>query len=281
MAEDAETARGSAAPQESDKDPAQEQDADTPQITDDRQEQKKDPSAAGDGAGALAPRTALTDEYEMLRHSADRRMLSDRANAPLPPRSDQAAYSRQTALLEAVAGNLHTPVADRIRLAQTMPFPNVLVKLASDPRADVRAAVAANSNDKKWLVGRLAKDEDQGVRTAAMLNPRTSWKMRLEGAQDPSNSVEALRFLATLGVSSEKDALPVLAAMVRRAVALNPTTPDDLVTALSSDPVPDVAHAAQKRLKDGTTEAVVTPNPVQSVPGHGAIGLRQDIPDDR
>lgn len=227
------------------------------------------------------PGIALTDEYEMLRHSTDAHLLSQRAHEPLPPRSDQAAYSRQTALLEAVAGNLHTPIVDRIFLATTMPFPNILVKLASDPRAKVRQAVAGNTNDKNWLVGRLAKDEDQGVRTAALLNPQTSWKMRLEGAQDPSNSEEALRFLATLGVTNEEDALPVLATMVRRAVALNPSTPKDLVEKLVSDPATDVSHAAKKRLADGTTEAVVTPNPVQSVPGHGPIGLRADIPEDK
>jgi hypothetical protein len=227
------------------------------------------------------PRVALTDEYEMLRHSTDSDMLSARAHEQLPPRENQADFSRQTALLEAVAGNLHTPVADRVYLATVMPYPNILVKLASDPRAQVRAAVAGNKDDKNWLVARLAKDEDQDVRTAALLNPRTSWKIRLEGAQDPSNSVKALEFLSTLGVTNEPDALPVLAGMVRRAVALNPTTPEEIVRTLADDKTPDVAHAAAKRLADGTTEAVVTPNPVQSVPGHGAIGLRADIPEDR
>lgn len=245
------------------------------------EETDKQQAQAADTGSATKKHVALTDEYEMLRHSTDSDLLSKRAHEDLPPRTDQAAYSRQTALLEAVAGNLHTPIADRVYLAKVMPFPNILVKLASDPRPEVRAAVAGNENDKNWLVGRLAKDEDQNVRTAAMLNPRTSWKMRLEGAQDPSNSVEALSFLATLGRTNEPDALVVLAGMVRRAVALNPSTPKDVVDSLLDDPVPDVAHAAREREKDGTTEAVVTPNPVQTVPGHGPIGLRKDIPEDK
>jgi hypothetical protein len=220
------------------------------------------------------PRTTLTDEYEKIRHSTDSKALSQYAHVPLPPKSDQAAYSRQTALLEAVAGNLYTPVEDRRYLAETMPFPNVLVKLESDPEPSVRQAVAANKADKNWLVGLLAKDENQDVRTAALTNPRVSWKMRLEGAQDGNSSVEALKFLAQLGISIEKDANPILAAMVRHAVALNPTTPTDLVKELLHDPDQTVQMAAHKRLEKGVTESVQTPLPVQSVPGHGKIGLR-------
>ena len=66
----------------------------------------------------------LTATYERLRHSTDPAELSEFARRPLPDRADQAAFSRATALLEAVAGNPHTPVADRVFLADTMPFPN-------------------------------------------------------------------------------------------------------------------------------------------------------------
>lgn len=75
----------------------------------------------------------------------------------MPDRADQAAFSRATALLEAVAGNPHTPVADRVFLADTMPFPNVLVKLSEDPEPSVRQAVAANGTTR--LAGRPS---DQG-----------------------------------------------------------------------------------------------------------------------
>ncbi len=90
--------------------------------------------------------------------------LHEFARRPLPDRADQAAFSRATALLEAVAGNQHTPLEDRVFLAQTMPFPNVLVKLSTDEAVDVRRAVAANADAKNWLVGRLTKDGDAGVR---------------------------------------------------------------------------------------------------------------------
>ena len=99
----------------------------------------------------------LTATYERLRHSTDPAELSEFARRPLPDRADQAAFSRATALLEAVAGNPHTPVADRVFLADTMPFPNVLVKLSEDPEPSVRQAVAANGDDKNWLVGRLTR----------------------------------------------------------------------------------------------------------------------------
>lgn len=221
-----------------------------------------------------APKRTLTAEYEILRHSTDSAVLSSMARQPLPPKSDQAAYSRQTALLEAVAGNLHTPIHDRIYLAETMPFPNVLVKLQSDPEPEVRKAVAANKADKNWLVGLLTKDENQDVRTAALTNPRTSWKMRLEGAQDADTSVEALEFLAQLGVSIEPDANPILSAMVRHAVALNPSTPQALVEKLAEDKDANVVRAVRRRLDEHQTESLKTPLPVQSVPGHGKIGQR-------
>ena len=127
----------------------------------------------------------LTATYERLRHSTDAAELSEFARRPLPDRSEQAAFSRATALLEAVAGNAHTPLEDRVFLAETMPFPNILVKLSTDESVEVRKAVAGNANDKNWLVGRLTKDESLEVRDVALRNKQTSWKMRLEGAQDP------------------------------------------------------------------------------------------------
>ncbi len=74
-----------------------------------------------------AEHATLTETYERLRHSTDEAELHEFARRPLPDRADQAAFSRATALLEAVAGNQHTPLEDRVFLAQTMPFPNVLV----------------------------------------------------------------------------------------------------------------------------------------------------------
>lgn len=104
-----------------------------------------------------------------------------------------------------MAGNPHTPVADRVFLADTMPFPNVLVKLSEDPEPSVRQAVAANGDDKNWLVGRLTKDPVPAVRDTALKNKRTSWKMRLEGAQDPTADAETLDFLGVLAPNPKRE----------------------------------------------------------------------------
>lgn len=189
----------------------------------------------------------LTATYERLRHSTDPAELSEFARRPLPDRADQAAFSRATALLEAVAGNPHTPVADRVFLADTMPFPNVLVKLSEDPEPSVRQAVAANGDDKNWLVGRLTKDPVPAVRDTALKNKRTSWKMRLEGAQDPTADAETLDFLGVLGTESEEGAPAVLSSMVRRAVALNPNTSEAMLAKLANDPSAEVRHAVESR----------------------------------
>lgn len=203
--------------------------------------------AAHSAPGGEEGHEALTVSYERLRHSTDEEELHEFARHPLPDRSDQAAFSRFTALLEAVAGNAHTPVDDRVFLAGTMPFPNILVKLSQDVEPAVRRAVAANTADKNWLVGLLTKDPDPWVRAAALVNPMTSWKMRLEGAEDPRTDRETLAFLSELGVDREPDAPAVLASMVRRAVALNPNTDPAILDRLRADPSGEVARAASGR----------------------------------
>ena len=192
----------------------------------------------------------LTATYERLRHSTDAAELSEFARRPLPDRSEQAAFSRATALLEAVAGNAHTPLEDRVFLAETMPFPNILVKLSTDESVEVRKAVAGNANDKNWLVGRLTKDESLEVRDVALRNKRTSWKMRLEGAQDPDMDSRTLDFLGSLGTEIEPNAPAVLASMVRRAVAVNPNTSDQMLEKLAQDASGEVKRAAEKRLSE-------------------------------
>lgn len=210
--------------------------------------QQSGDSETGESQGADANFEPLTDTYEELRHSEDSAELSHFAREPLPPKENQAAFSRSTALLEAVAGNQHTPLEDRIFLASTMPFPNILVKLSEDENDEVRAAVAANPDDKNWLVGRLTKDKSGKVREAALRNPQTSWKMRLEGAEDAETSADTLDFLAKLGVESEPKAPAVLAAMVRRAVALNPSCSQATLGRLAKDEASDVQNAAAIRL---------------------------------
>ena len=190
----------------------------------------------------------LNEMYDHLRHSVDSAELDAFASRPLPDPKDAAAFSRATALLEAVAGNLHTSVATRVALARDMKFPNILVKLSEDPDPTVRAAVAANEEDKNWLVGRLTKDPEVFVREAALKNKQTSWKMRMEGAEDPQIGAQTLDFLARMGTEEGFSGPAVLAAMVRRAVALNPSASEETVQRLAQDGVPDVSHAAQQRL---------------------------------
>lgn len=190
----------------------------------------------------------LTVTYERLRHTDDAALLHDFATRQLPDRKDQSAFSRATALLEAVAGNVHTLLEDRIFLAQTMPFPNILVKLSQDSDWQVRQAVAANSNDKNWLVGRLTKDEREEVRAAALLNPQTSWKMRMEGAEDSSNTAQTLDYLSRFGVDENMQGPAVLTAMIRRAVALNPSTAQETLERLAQDTDESVRHAVEERM---------------------------------
>ncbi|TPF95405.1 AbrB family transcriptional regulator [Bifidobacterium sp. UTCIF-39] len=189
----------------------------------------------------------LTVTYERLRHSDDPAELGEFARRPLPDRGDAAAFSRATALLEAVAGNLHTDVADRVFLAETMPFPNVLVKLSVDPDPSVREAVARNKADKNWLVGRLTKDDVDEIRDVALRNPNTSWKMRMEGAEDTRNGADILDYLSRFGVDDDMSGPAVLTSMIRRAVALNPNTGADTLARLADDPSEEVRHAVERR----------------------------------
>ena len=121
----------------------------------DAQQQDQGAQSAAESA-APVDFEPLTATYERLRHSTDPAELSEFARRPLPDRADQAAFSRATALLEAVAGNPHTPVADRVFLADTMPFPNVLVKLSEDPD---RASSRGRQRGRQELAGRPS---DQG-----------------------------------------------------------------------------------------------------------------------
>jgi hypothetical protein len=203
-----------------------------------------------DPQGDVQETQTLTATYEHLRHSTDVDELSAFAHQDLPSRDDLAAFSRVTSLLEAVAGNSSTSVDDRVFLARSMPFPNVLVKLSADPQADVRREVAENKDAKAWLVARLAKDPDDAVHNVALHNPNASWKTRLEGAQDERTDAQTLDFLSQLGVDSEQDAPTILSMMVRRAVALNPSTALQTVERLASDNQADVSSAAKKALQN-------------------------------
>lgn len=211
--------------------------------------QSSDPAQPTDSVQATditQPVETLTAAYERLRHETNPEVLHDFARQALPDRADQTNYSRVTALLEAVAGNQHTPVEDRAFLA-AMPFPNVLMCLCEDPFPQVRQVVASNTEAKGWLIGRLVEDKDHAVKNAALTNPACSWKMRLEGAQNPDTDAVTLELLAKLGALGDTSSPVVLSAMVRRAVALNPSTTPQILEQLSRDTHPDVLQAVRLR----------------------------------
>ena len=133
----------------------------------DAQQQDQGAQSAAESA-APVDFEPLTATYERLRHSTTRpncpnspvgRCLTVpiRRRSPAPPHFWRLWPATRT-----------PPVADRVFLADTMPFPNVLVKLSEDPEPSVRQAVAANGDDKNWLVGRLTKDPVPAVRDTAL-----------------------------------------------------------------------------------------------------------------
>ena len=89
------------------------------------------------------------------------------------------------------------------------------------------------------------------MRDEALRNKQTSWKMRMEGAQNPQVGAETLDYLSRLGTELEPDAPAVLSSMVRRSVALNPNASEETVRRLSKDVSAEVVHAAQRRLAAG------------------------------
>ena len=83
----------------------------------DAQQQDQGAQSAAESA-APVDFEPLTATYERLRHSTDPAELSEFARRPLPDRADQAAFSRATALLEAVAGNPQGLLRQRRREGQ-------------------------------------------------------------------------------------------------------------------------------------------------------------------
>jgi len=61
---------------------------------------------------------------------------------------------------------------------------------------------------------------------------------------------QTLDFLGSLGTEIEPNAPAVLASMVRRAVAVNPNTSDQMLEKLAQDASGEVKRAAEKRLSE-------------------------------
>ncbi len=148
----------------------------------------------------------LTATYERLRHSTDPAELSEFARRPLPDRADQAAFSRATATFggcgrqpahpggRSCVPRRHHAVPERI--GQNSPKTRI-VRASSRGRQRGRQEIG--------LVGRLTKDPVPAVRDTALKNKRTSWKMRLEGAQDPNCGCGDIRFWAYLALNPKRD----------------------------------------------------------------------------
>lgn len=198
----------------------------------------------------MEERKTLTDDYERIRKSEDTGELSRLAREQVSKEeAGEEEFAVKSALLEAVAANPATPLEDRIFLASSSSFPNILVRLSADCNPGVRRAVAANPASKNWLLSKLAKDAEAKVREAAMENPRSSWKAKLDGAQSPASSPALLRFLSEVGKDAAEGSRDfVLASMVRSSVARNPSCPADVLSSLALDPSPEVARAASKRI---------------------------------
>ena len=198
----------------------------------------------------------LTDDYERIRKSTNTQELSLLAREKMDKEEvGDEEFAIKSALLEAVAANPLTPLEDRVYLASSSSFPNILVRLSQDKDSGVRQAVAANPASKNWLLSKLAKDEDESVREAALKNPTSSWKAKLEAAQDPSSSPALLGFLSGLGKDAPEGSKEfVLSSMVRSSVARNPSCPHELLSSMAQDSSPEVASAASKRVSQDNVQ---------------------------
>ena len=99
-------------------------------MSDENEQHENDSQADASNADETVDFEPLTATYERFRpHSTDTSHCIKRVRCDVRCRTGatRRRSPRATALLEAVAGNAHTLVEDRVFLAETMPFPNILV----------------------------------------------------------------------------------------------------------------------------------------------------------
>ena len=204
----------------------------------------------------MEAKKTLTDEYERIRHSSDSEELSRIARESLKKEEvGEEEFAIRSALLEAVAANPATPKEDRIYLASSSSFPNILVRLSTDKDFEVRMAVAANPASKNWLLSKLAGDEEEKVQEAALKNPNSSWKAKLDAAQNPLSSPSLLCFLSEIGKESEEGTKDfVLSSMVRSSAVQNPSLPREALERLAKDKSAEVRKMAEKRLSSDNVQ---------------------------
>ncbi len=110
----------------------------------------------------------------------------------------------------------------------------------------VRAAAATSHNAPPWLLDELAKDQDQEVLQAVVLNPNTNPET-LVGLLDREDLKQDVAENANL----PQDQLPKLwneSTLARAGVAANPMCPVYLLIEGLTDPSPDVRRAAARNL---------------------------------
>lgn len=204
----------------------------------------------------METRKTATDEYERIRHSTDAEELSRIARGGLKKEEvGEEEFAVRSALLEAVAANPATSKEDRLYLASSSSFPNILVRLSADEDFEVRKAVAANPASKNWLISKLAKDKEAQVRETALKNPNSSWKIKLDAAQNPLSSPSLLRFLSEIGAKSEEGTKDfVLSSMIRSSAVRNPNFPREALGSFAEDKSREVRKMAGKRLSSDNVQ---------------------------
>lgn len=114
--------------------------------------------------------------------------------------------------------------------------PEVLARLAKDPKVTVRRAVAWNPNTPPEVLAQLARDSNVGVRSGAARNPSTPSTTLIRLVRDPSKTV---RYEVAWNPNAPPEALAQLAndpdPRIRCRVAEHHNTPPEILARLAND----------------------------------------------
>ncbi|WP_104132326.1 hypothetical protein [Cryobacterium sp. M91] len=209
---------------------------------------------------------------DMRRTAADNERTGARTLARLAKSADESVRC-------AVAGNSRTPsetlsalAADPVHRVRAAAAGNesldvaLIIALANDEEPIVRARAAGCPRLDAAVLGDLLLDDDRSVRTAAFNNAATTaecrdaatsaWvhahpvspTSRAKLEEMVANTRAEVRMQVALDPSTPPDILRLLggergSALVRRAVAANPNTPASTLALLADDKDTDVRHA--------------------------------------
>lgn len=141
----------------------------------------------------------------------------------------------------AVPDDLNGPPDARRRLAGTPAAPEVLVLLANDPDAGVRAAVAANPDAPAHADRLLALDAEVGIR-AAVARKLGGRAPELLPAEGPDHLPRRLRLAREALLLLARDVVAAVRAAVADALADLPDAPRELVLELARDAALEVCE---------------------------------------